>query len=317
VSATQMQEWLSNYGLYDLILLLPALAVLWLYRRAVLRQLVPRPPVAQAPLLLQFAYGVALALAAIALSVLPAWIGGGFSPGAGFAVYAYGPGASSANGLAMWQMFAVQSLWNGPAMWQMFAVQSLCEELVFRGVGMLLLGVLLYWLSAQLLKPAAWRREPLSLGARRWNHLNWLSCGVLSSLIVSVAFGSVHAHNPNVSAVALVNIALAGLLLGELYWMQGTPLGAWALHLSWNAGLATLGLPVSGILVTPPLSALGFTGARAGLLSGGAFGPEGALPNTLALLLLAVFLIWRMRQGLPPRQSPHGDGGAAADAPPR
>jgi membrane protease YdiL (CAAX protease family) len=299
MSAATMQSWLSNYSLYDLVLLLPALAVLWLYRRSVLRQLVPRPPVAQAPLVLQFAYGVALALATIGLSVLPAWSGGGFSQGAGYATYAYGPGSSSA---------------NGPAMWQMFAVQSLCEELVFRGVGMLLLGVLLYWLSAQLLKPARYRREPLALGARRWTHANWLVCGTLSSAIVSVAFGSVHAHNPNVSAVALLNIALAGLVLGELYWMQGTPLGAWALHLCWNAGLATLGLPVSGILVTPPLSALGFTGARAGLLSGGAFGPEGALPNTIALALIAVFLVWRMTQGLPPRQSRSADASSPVDA---
>jgi membrane protease YdiL (CAAX protease family) len=300
MSAAEMQSWLANYSVYDLVLLLPALLVLWLYRRAVLRQLVPRPPVARAPLALQFVYGTGLALAAVALSVLPAWIGGGYRLGAGYATYGYSPASSGANGFTMWQMFAVQSL---------------CEELLFRGVGMLLLGVLLYWLSAHLLKPAAWRREPLSLGARRWNHLNWLTCGVLSSAIVTLAFSSVHARNPNVSPLSLLNIALAGLVLGELYWMQGTPLGAWALHLCWNAGLATLGLPVSGILVTPPLSALGFTGARAGLLSGGAFGPEGALPNTIALVLIALFLLWRMAQGLPPLRSLSGGGGPPPDAP--
>ena len=300
MSAVEMQSWLANYSLYDLILLLPALLVLWLYRRAVLRQLVPRPPVARAPLALQFAYGVALALAAIALSILPAWIGGGYKLGAGYATYGYTQGSSSANGLAMWQMFAVQSL---------------CEELLFRGVSMLLLGVLLYWLSAHLLKPAALRREPLSLGARRWNHLNWLACGVLSSLVVTLAFSQVHARNPAVSSLAMLNIALAGLVLGELYWMQGTPLGAWALHLCWNAGLATLGLPDSGIVVTPPLSILGFTGARAGLLSGGAFGPEGALPNTIALALIAAFLMWRMARGLPPRNSLSGNGGSPLDEP--
>ena len=298
MNGAAVQQWAANYAFRDLLLVLPALLVLWLYRRWVLRQLVPRPPVASAPLLLQFGYGVLLALAAILLSVLLAWIGGAYSMGAGFATYAYSPASGGSE--------------NGLAMWRMFAVQSLFEELLFRGIGMLLLGVLFYWLSARLLMPAAYQRAPLSVGARRFSHLSWLVCGTLSSAVVTVAFSQAHGSNPGVGTLALVNIALAGLVLGQLYWMQGTPLGAWALHLCWNAGLATLGLPVSGIVITPPLTELGFTGARAGLLSGGAFGPEGSLPNTIALALLALFLLWHMAQGLPPRETLRG--GSPPDA---
>jgi hypothetical protein len=63
--------------------------------------------------------------------------------------------------------------------------------------------------------------------------------------------------------------------------------------LVWNAGLATLGLPVSGIALTAPLFGVGFTGARAGAFSGGSFGPEGSVVCTAALTLIWIAMLWR------------------------
>jgi len=130
-----------------------------------------------------------------------------------------------------------------------------------------------------------------------------------ANVVVAAAFAWVHHDNPNQTMLALINIALAGLVLGQFFWMQGTPLGAWIMHWLWNAGLATLGLPVSGYTLMPPMLGLGPPGARAGIFSGGAFGPEGSIVCTVALLLIWCWLIYRsvrgLRSGGGGEQAPH------------
>lgn len=107
----------------------------------------------------------------------------------------------------------------------------------------------------------------------------------------SVAFGLMHGANPGVTPLALVNLTLAGVLLGVAYWRSGSLWFVTGLHFGWNWVMAASGLPVSGLDV----SISGLEAAVAGpvLWTGGAFGPEGALATTFVTALGTVWL-WRV-----------------------
>jgi hypothetical protein len=271
VNLAAIRELTLGYAVADLALVALAVGVYWLFSTVVLKRLNPRPAALHKPLWQQAALGGGYALAAIALSVVPVWIGGGYSPGPHWQAYAWENSLSSA---------------AAGQVWLLFAVQSLAEELAFRAIGLVLLAILLFWLAGWLLAPAQDEKRKHFF---RWL---WLFSGLMANLVVAIAFAVVHNGNPNLTTLSLVNIALAGLVLGQLFWLQGTPLGAWAMHWIWNAGLATLGLPVSGFALMPPMLGLGPTGARTGMLSGGAFGPEGSIVCTVALVLVWCWLIY-------------------------
>ena len=107
----------------------------------------------------------------------------------------------------------------------------------------------------------------------------------------SVAFGLMHGANPGVTPLALVNLALAGVLLGVAYWRSGSLWFVTGLHFGWNWVMAASGLPVSGLDV----SVSGLEAAVTGpvLWTGGAFGPEGALMITFVTVLGTAWL-WRV-----------------------
>lgn len=121
--------------------------------------------------------------------------------------------------------------------------------------------------------------------------------------LTSLAFGVAHAWNPGLGPQALleeasldkllplVNIGLAGLVLGLAYWRTYSLWFATGLHLGWNwtMGFAA-DLPVSGLEPGAPGYGLfetpGFDAVVEGptLWTGGAFGPEGGLAVTLVSL---------------------------------
>lgn len=110
----------------------------------------------------------------------------------------------------------------------------------------------------------------------------------------AVLFSLLHAFNPEVSWIALVNIVVAGLVLAALVERSGSLWSAVLAHGIWNFGLAcVLSLPVSGLEVFPV-----FEVAIAGpeWLTGGEFGPEGSLLLTAFGLPLA-FLLWPRGRG--------------------
>ena len=108
------------------------------------------------------------------------------------------------------------------------------------------------------------------------------SLGPAVGVLISAAiFAGLHIWNPHVSALAKVNILLAGLLLGGVFVLTGRLWMPWMLHVSWNACQGVLlGLPASG-LAMPSLFRLRLVGSD--LATGGAFGLEGSLWNTVAL----------------------------------
>ena len=107
----------------------------------------------------------------------------------------------------------------------------------------------------------------------------------------SVAFGLMHGANPGVTPLALVNLTLAGALLGVAYWRSGSLWFVTGLHFGWNWVMAASGLPVSGLDV----SITGLEAAVTGpvLWTGGVFGPEGALIITFVTALGTIWL-WRV-----------------------
>src|SRR4029077_9149410 len=116
----------------------------------------------------------------------------------------------------------------------------------------------------------------------------------LAALGSSLLFSLLHAGNPNVSAVALLNVVLAGLILAALVERTGSLWSATLAHGVWNFALACLlSLPVSGVRLFH-LFATSATGNPG--LTGGGFGPEGSWLLTLIGIPLTAVLwrgIWR------------------------
>jgi membrane protease YdiL (CAAX protease family) len=250
--------------------------ILWLLHRFWLSRLSPKPAtLADSPI----AKLLVAALTALGLLVLcllvPAAAGSFRSPAAGWTPFPYPPGPSG---------FARIPL--------DFLVQSLSEELLFRGIVMGGIGALFLLLASWVTVHPLPGEPPDSarLGAAR--RRTWLLAGLAANAVQATVFTAVHLANPGVTPLATVNIGLAGFVLGWLYWSQGSLWGAWAWHFLWNFGLAAAGVPVSGVVASAPLLPLGITGARAGLASGGAFGPEASAICTAGLLAtLAGFLV--------------------------
>lgn len=137
------------------------------------------------------------------------------------------------------------------------------------------------------------RGYPLQALAERWG-------GAWAIGVTSVAFALLHAFNPGLGEellegpslagiLPLVNIGLAGVVLGLAWWRTYSLWYATGVHLGWNwtMGFAA-DLPVSGLEPGTPGYALfetpGWDGVLQGpeLWTGGAFGPEGGLAVTVA-----------------------------------
>ncbi len=139
----------------------------------------------------------------------------------------------------------------------------------------------------------------------------------LAALSSSLLFSLLHATNPGVSWIALVNIVLAGLVLAAMVERSGSLWSATLAHGVWNWGVACLlSLPVSGIPIFRlfDLSILGDD-----RITGGGFGPEGSLVLTALGLLLALALwapLWRRSRtedALPsPLSAPEDDPGPSS-----
>jgi membrane protease YdiL (CAAX protease family) len=118
--------------------------------------------------------------------------------------------------------------------------------------------------------------------------------GTALVLVAGLVFALFHGLNPGITPLGLGNIALAGIFLGVAFYAPGGLWTAFGAHLGWNATLAALDAPVSGLPFSIP-----FIDYRAGdpvWLSGGRFGPEGGLLATGAITgALLIMLRWTRR----------------------
>ena len=100
---------------------------------------------------------------------------------------------------------------------------------------------------------------------------------------VAIPFALAHLLNPNLTALGIGNIALAGIFLGVMFYAPGGIWTATGAHLGWNGMLACLDTPVSGLPFDIPL--LDYRSGGPAWLTGGAFGVEGGLAATIALTI--------------------------------
>ncbi len=135
---------------------------------------------------------------------------------------------------------------------------ALLEEIMFRGVGQVVLA--------------------RSLGRVR------------AVVLLSALFALAHMFNPNSTPLGLFNIGLAGVFLGFAFYLPGGIWTAWGAHLGWNAMLAALDAPVSGLPFEIPL--IDYAPGGPPWLTGGTFGPEGGLLATTTLAM-GVAVAWR------------------------
>lgn len=179
---------------------------------------------------------------------------------------------------------------------------------------------------------AAWTEEllfrgyPLQAVAER-------AGGPTAVVVTSLLFAAAHLANPGLGSALLdgvtvaeflpvLNLVLAGVVLGLAFWRTYSLWFATGVHVGWNWVMGFLAdLPVSGLepdvpgfglFDTPGWDAV-VSGGR--LWTGGEFGPEGGLAVTLASLVGIAWLLGtdRLERGLRVRAlNPLADRGAPA-----
>jgi uncharacterized protein len=148
-----------------------------------------------------------------------------------------------------------------------------------------------------VLAPAALSEEVMFRGLPLVLLASALGRGSALVLVAGLVFALFHSLNPGITPLGLGNIALAGIFLGVAFYTPGGLWTAFGAHLGWNATLAGLDAPVSGLPFDIPF--LDYGAGDPVWLSGGRFGPEGGLLATLAITLaLLVALRWA-RKGEP------------------
>ena len=107
----------------------------------------------------------------------------------------------------------------------------------------------------------------------------------IALIVSSLIFSLMHGFNPNVDLFALINIFLAGILLGLSYTYTKNLWFPIALHLSWNLFQSIFGFNVSGQDI---YSVIEFSIVEKNILNGGAFGFEGSIFSVIAMILTIV-----------------------------
>lgn len=112
----------------------------------------------------------------------------------------------------------------------------------------------------------------------------------LALAISSVIFALLHVFNPSIAFLPMLNLVLAGVLLGSVYLYTRNLWLSISLHLFWNwIQGPVLGYEVSGNNFHSSLLILRLPGPN--LLSGGAFGFEGSLICTILMVIAIAGII--------------------------
>lgn len=145
---------------------------------------------------------------------------------------------------------------------------------------------------------------------------------VAAIVVLSLFFGMAHRWNPHareVATLSLFNTVFVGVLLSLAYLRVRSLWLPWGLHFAWNSMLGVVfGLPVSGM---NDFSVI-VRGKASGpvWLTGGAYGIEGGVAGTVAILAGFVPLYWltrkRVSKGDATESQPGaGDGGRSEPQP--
>lgn len=114
-----------------------------------------------------------------------------------------------------------------------------------------------------------------------------------ATILSSISFALLHAANPNVSVISVLNLIVAGVFLAAGYILTGELAISIGIHITWNFFQGNVfGFPVSGLEpVAARVIAIRETGPA--FITGGLFGPEGGLIGLAAMALgIALIALW-------------------------
>lgn len=113
----------------------------------------------------------------------------------------------------------------------------------------------------------------------------------LSLFISAALFALLHIFNPEIDFLPMVNLVLAGLLLGASYLYTRNLCFPISLHLFWNwIQGPILGYQVSGNNFMSTMLKLEMP--EENVLNGGAFGFEGSLICTVLMIVFTILIVW-------------------------
>ena len=124
----------------------------------------------------------------------------------------------------------------------------------------------------------------------------------LAVIVNSVFFGAIHLGNDGISALAIVDLVVTGLLFTAMVYYFDSLWMAMAAHAGWNFTQSILaGLPNSGMVVPYSVFKLDAATARDSFFYNVAFGVEGTIPAILiqVVVLAALVMIGRKIGGRP------------------
>lgn len=113
----------------------------------------------------------------------------------------------------------------------------------------------------------------------------------LSLFISAALFAFMHIFNPEIDFLPMLNLLLAGMMLGASYLYTRNLCFPISLHLFWNwIQGPILGYQVSGNDFTTSLLTLRMP--EENVLNGGAFGFEGSLICTVLMIVFTILIVW-------------------------
>ena len=112
----------------------------------------------------------------------------------------------------------------------------------------------------------------------------------LGVFINAFLFAWLHLGNSGISAIALVNLFLFGILASLYFLRRGSIWGICAIHSAWNFAQGNVfGLNVSGNALSESLFVT--VQSERTLISGGTFGPEGGVAVTIVFIIGILILL--------------------------
>lgn len=122
--------------------------------------------------------------------------------------------------------------------------------------------------------------------------LHHLDFSIVGIILFSLCFALVHAANPNLTLVSLLNIFFFGILLAILYKRTKNLWQITTVHFCWNyLNGIVFGLPLSGLKLTSR-NQLVLVGDKT--TTGRSFGLEGSLVTTVYLILMIIGHVYKL-----------------------
>ncbi len=137
---------------------------------------------------------------------------------------------------------------------------------------------------------AAFVEEVLFRGYFFQSLIQWITF-LPATLVLAVVFAGSHYANPHATIFSLVNVGFAGVWLSIAYFKTRSLWLPFGLHLSWNFTQTTVfAFPTSGISF-PEDRLMNLTQSGPEWMTGGAFGPEGGVLATIALVVCTWYIL--------------------------